>query len=93
MPESTYQVITVVGTSTLSWEDAAKIAIEEATKTLRDIRIAEVQELDMKTENGKVATYRAKVKVSFRVETTDERQFHKDPAAWLNEKEHHGFDG
>ena len=66
MPESTYKIIELVGTSKKSWEDAAKTAVETASKTLKDLRIAEISELDMRLENGKVAAYRARVKVSFK---------------------------
>ena len=68
MPDSVYKIITLVGTSPDSWEKAAAKAVEQAAKTLRDLRIAEVEELDMQIENGKVAAYRAKVKVSFKYE-------------------------
>lgn len=68
MADSVYKVITLVGTSTESWEKAAKVAVERASKTLRDLRIAEVEELDMQIEGGKVVSYRAKVKVSFKYE-------------------------
>ena len=68
MPDSVYKIITLVGTSTVSWEKAAASAVEKAAKTLRDLRIAEVSELDMQIENGKVLAYRAKVKVSFKYE-------------------------
>ena len=70
MAESTYKIITLVGTSTDSWEKAAAAAVETASKTLRDLRIAEVEELDMQLENGKIRAYRAKVKVSFKYEGT-----------------------
>ncbi len=66
MAESVYKVIEMVGTSTESWEKAATAAVEMASKTLRDLRIAEVVELDMQIEDGKVRNYRAKVKVSFK---------------------------
>lgn len=66
MGESVYKVIELVGTSTESWEKAATAAVERAAKTLKDLRIAEVVELDMQLDNGKVVTYRAKVKVSFK---------------------------
>ena len=66
MAESTYKIIELVGTSTKSWEDAAKGAVETASKSLKDIRIAEISELDMKLEKGKVAAFRARVKVSFK---------------------------
>jgi len=66
MPESTYKIIELVGTSTKSWEDAAKTAVDTASKSLKDLRIAEISELDMKLEKGKVAAYRARVKVSFK---------------------------
>ena len=66
---SVYKVIELVGTSEKSWEDAAKNVIETAGKSLRDLRIAEVSDLDMKIENGKVTAYRARVKLSFKYQT------------------------
>jgi len=69
MSESVYKVIELVGTSAESWEQAAAAAVETAAKSLRDLRIAEVVELDMQIEEGKVRAYRAKVKVSFRYHT------------------------
>jgi flavin-binding protein dodecin len=66
MAESVYKVIELVGTSTESWEKAAAAAVETAAQSLRDLRIAEVVELDMQLEEGKVLAYRAKVKVSFK---------------------------
>ena len=66
MPESVYKIIELVGTSPESWEKAAKAAVEIATKNLREVRVAEVSELDMKIEEGKVSVYRAKVKISFK---------------------------
>jgi len=66
MADSVYKIITLVGTSTESWEKAAASAVEMAAKSLRDLRIAEVEELDMQLENGKVISYRAKIKVSFK---------------------------
>lgn len=66
MSESVYKVIELVGTSHESWEKAAAAAVEVAAKSLRDLRIAEVSQLDMQLENGKVVAYRAKVKVSFK---------------------------
>jgi flavin-binding protein dodecin len=68
MAESVYKVIELVGTSTASWEKAAEAAVERASKSLRDLRIAEIVDLDMQLENGKVLAYRAKVKVSFKYE-------------------------
>jgi len=68
MPESVYKVIELVGTSTDSWEKAASAAVDKASKTLRDLRIAEVSQLDLQIEDGKVRAYRAKVKVSFKYE-------------------------
>jgi flavin-binding protein dodecin len=68
MPDSVYKVIELVGTSTKSWEDAAKNAVERASQTLRDLRVAEVVELDMQLDNGKVEAYRAKVNISFKYE-------------------------
>jgi flavin-binding protein dodecin len=66
MPESVYKVIELVGTSTESWEKAAAAAVATASKSLRDLRIAEVAELDLQIEGGKVRAYRAKVRVSFK---------------------------
>ena len=68
MGESVYKVIELVGTSTESWEKAAAAAVERAGEPLRELRIAEVAELDMQIADGKVSTYRAKVKVSFKYE-------------------------
>lgn len=68
MAESVYKIIELVGASPESWEKAALKAVEMAAKSLRDLRIAEVSELDMQLENGRVAAYRAKIKVSFRYE-------------------------
>jgi flavin-binding protein dodecin len=66
MPDSVYKIITLVGTSTESWEKAAANAVETAAKKLKDLRIAEIEELDMHVENGKVMNYRAKVRISFK---------------------------
>ena len=68
MAESVYKVIELVGTSTESWEKAAAAAIALASKSLRDLRVAEVSTLDVTIKNGKVESYRAKVKVSFKYE-------------------------
>jgi hypothetical protein len=68
MAESVYKVIELVGTSTESWEKAATAAVTRAGSTLRDLRVASVSDLDMLLEGGQVATYRAKVKVSFKYE-------------------------
>ncbi len=69
MSESIYKIVDLVGSSKISWEDAAKNAVERASKTLRDLRIAEVKTLDMKIENGKVSAYRTRVKLSFKYES------------------------
>lgn len=66
MSESVYKIIELVGTSTESWEKAAAAAVATAAKSLRDLRIAEIVELDMQIEEDKVVAYRAKVKVSFK---------------------------
>ncbi len=66
--EGVYRVIDVVGTSKTSWEDAAKNAVETASKSLRDLRIAEVTKLDMRLEGGKVVAYRTRVQLSFKYE-------------------------
>jgi flavin-binding protein dodecin len=68
MAESVYKVIELVGTSSESWEKAAAAAVKKASKTLRDLRVAEVSELDMVLKDGKVESYRAKLKVSFKYE-------------------------
>ncbi len=68
MAESVYRVTELVGTSSESWEKAATIAVETAAQSLRDLRVAEVVELDMQLEDGRVKAYRAKVKVSFKYE-------------------------
>jgi flavin-binding protein dodecin len=68
MAESVYKVIELVGTSTQSWEKAAAAAVNRAAKSLRDLRVAEIGALDMTIKNGKVESYRAKVKVSFKFE-------------------------
>jgi len=66
MTESVYKVIELVGTSSESWEKAAKVAVERAAKSLRDLRVAEVVEQDLVIEKGKVTAYRTKVKLSFK---------------------------
>ncbi|MEJ2728071.1 MAG: dodecin family protein [Deltaproteobacteria bacterium] len=66
MSESVYKIIRLVGSSPTSWEEAAKNAVETAGKTLRDLRIAEIQKLDLKIEEGKVVAYRALVNLSFK---------------------------
>lgn len=70
MTESVYKIIELVGVSTESWEKAAAAAVEMAAKTLKDLRIAEVTSMDMQIEDGKVVTYRTKLKISFK--------YHKD---------------
>ena len=66
MADSIYKVIELVGTSNVSWEEAAKNVIERAGKTLKDLRVAEVAEQDLKIEDGKIVAYRTKLRVSFR---------------------------
>lgn len=66
MDQSVYKIITLIGTSKESWEKAAAAAVEQASKSLRDLRIAEVEELDMQLEEGSIIAYRAKVRVSFK---------------------------
>ena len=68
MAESIYRVTEVIGTSTKSWEEAAKNAVETAAKTLRDLRVGEVVKLDVAIEKGKVTAYRARVNISFKYE-------------------------
>ena len=69
MSESVYKIVDLVGSSPVSWEEAAKNAVERASKTLRNLRIAEVTTLDLKIENGKIAAYRTRVKLSFKYES------------------------
>ena len=71
MADSVYKVIELIGTSEESWEKAAAAAVERAGESLRDLRIAEVTDLDMQIDDGKVITYRAKVKVSFKFSDKD----------------------
>ncbi len=71
MSESVYKIVELVGTSETSWEEAAKNAVETASKSLRDLRVAEVTQLDVKIEDGKVVAYRAKVSLSFKYYTED----------------------
>ena len=71
MSNSVYKVIEVIGTSDVSWEDAAKNAVDTASKSLKNLRIAEVNKLDLKIENGKIVGYRARVNVSFKYEHVD----------------------
>jgi flavin-binding protein dodecin len=66
MSESVYKIIDLVGSSPTSWEEAAKNAVDMASKSLRDLRVAEIEKLDMKVEDGKVTAFRAKVKLSFK---------------------------
>lgn len=68
MAESVYKVVELIGTSTESWEKAAGAAVARAGKTLRDLRVAEISQLDMQLNEGKVEVYRAKVKLSFKYE-------------------------
>ena len=67
--ESIYKVVEVIGTSRKSWDEAAKNAVETASGTLRDLRVAEIVKLDMKVENGKVQAYRARVMLSFKYQS------------------------
>jgi len=71
-PGSTYKIIELVGTSPNSWEEAAATAVETASKTLRDLRIAEITKLDLTIEDGKVTGYRARLSVSFKIQTVGE---------------------
>ena len=69
MSGSVYKIVELVGSSSTSWEDAAKNAVETAAKTLKDLRIAEITQMDMKIEGGKVTAYRAKVNLSFKYQS------------------------
>ena len=71
MPDSVYRVTQVIGTSTDSWEAAARNAVETAARTVRDLRVAEVEKLDVTIENGRVTAYRARLNISFKYETGD----------------------
>lgn len=73
MAESVYKIVELVGTSSESWEKAAAAAVSQAAKSLRDLRIVEVKQLDMQVANGKVQTYRARVNVSFKFESEKKR--------------------
>jgi len=68
MSDSVYKIIEIVGTSPESWEKAAQVAVDRASKSLRDLRVAEVSELDLQLKEGKIEAYRAKLKVSFKFE-------------------------
>ena len=70
--DSVYRITEIIGTSKTSWEDAAKNAVETASKTLRDLRVAEIVKLDMVIEDGQVVAYRARVNLSFKYETDSE---------------------
>lgn len=67
MPDSIYKVIDLIGSSPNSWEEAVKNAVEKASESLKDLRVAEVKELDVMLEDGKIVAYRAKVSISFKV--------------------------
>jgi flavin-binding protein dodecin len=71
MSESVYKIIELVGSSSTSWEEAAKNAVENAGKALKDLRIAEITQMDMKIEDGKVTAYRAKVNLSFKYQSSN----------------------
>jgi len=71
MADSVYRVTQVIGTSTESWATAARVAVETAAKTVRDLRVAEVEKLDVTIEDGKITSYRAKLNISFKYETGD----------------------
>ena len=70
MADSVYKVVELVGTSAASWDEAAKNAVETASKSLKNLRVAEITKLDMTVENGKVSAYRARVTLSFKYETS-----------------------
>ena len=71
MSKSVYKIVELVGSSSTSWEDAAKNAVETASKSLKDLRIAEITQMDMKIEDGKVTAYRAKVNLSFKYQSSN----------------------
>ena len=74
MAESVYKVITIIGSSPESWEKAAAAAVSQASRSLKDLRVAEVEELDMHLDAGKIIAYRAKVRVSFRYHGKEEEE-------------------
>jgi flavin-binding protein dodecin len=78
MPDTVYKVIELVGTSEVSWEDAAKNAVETAGRSLSELRIAEIRKLDMQIEDGKVIAYRARVNVSFKYEPKEAWDYSSD---------------
>jgi dodecin len=71
MPDSVYRVTQVIGTSSDSWAVAARTAVETAARTVRDLRVAEVDKMDVTIENGKITTYRVRLNISFKYETGD----------------------
>ncbi|HYW88732.1 MAG TPA: dodecin family protein [Chloroflexota bacterium] len=71
MPDSVYRVTQVIGTSSDSWAAAAKTAVETAARTVRDLRVAEVDRMDVTIENGRITTYRVRLNISFKYETGD----------------------
>ncbi len=71
MSKSVYKIVELVGSSSTSWEDAAKNAVETAAESLKDLRIAEITQMDMKIEDGKVTAYRAKVNLSFKYQSSN----------------------
>jgi dodecin len=71
MPDSVYRVTQVIGTSSESWAAAARIAVETAARTVRDLRVAEVDKMDVTIENGKISSYRVRLNISFKYETGD----------------------
>lgn len=75
MSESIYNVVELIGTSDKSWEDAARNAVDTACKTLRDLRIAEVDKLDLKVEGGKVVAFRARLKLSFKYDAAIQKNW------------------
>ena len=75
MPESLYKVIELVGSSEKSWEEAARNAVDIACKSIKDLRVAEVKQLDLKVENGKVVAYRARVSLSFKYNATYQKNW------------------
>ena len=89
---SVYMFIEIVGTSEVSWEDAANAAIKTAASSIRDLRVAEVEQMDL-IDDGGITVYRTKLKLSFRIERVEEQLFFKNPGAWLLEKEHTSMDG
>ena len=90
--DNAYNIITCIGTSTESWEKAAVAAVEQASKTLDDLRIAEVEELDILLDDEKILNYRTKVRISFKYHS-EFHEYHQDPTTFLTKNDKLSMDG